>query len=151
MVNVTVNTDTTAEIDETVQLVIHSPSMGVISTASSTAVIYNDDSGPLFSFETPSGIVEPESGSNTGYFGVLRTRDLSQTDTIVLEIAGASTATEGSDFSSTTARTLTFAPGQTRAFATVDVLADTLVEGTNWWWPALANSRGAIWAPCRPH
>ena len=129
VVNVTVNTDTTAEIDETVQLVIHSPSMGVISTASSTAVIYNDDSGPLFSFETPSGIVEPESGSNTGYFGVLRTRDLSQTDTIVLEIAWASTATEGSDFSSTTARTLTFAPGQTRAFATVDVLADTLVEG----------------------
>jgi hypothetical protein len=131
-VNVTVKGDTTAEANETLRLVLSSPSQGVISSDSGTATvtITNDDGQPLplsIGFVPASvRITEGNSGTRQATLTV-GLNQVSATDVSVRYATANNTALAGSDYTATSG-TLVIAAGSTQGTIQVPIFGDTAPE-----------------------
>ena len=123
VISVALLSDSIAEINETVSLVIGSPSTGVIGTAIATATILDNDSTTWTVQANTSGALE---GAGAQLFTVSRSGQYDATQTIVVNTAGG-TATPGTDYDALL-QTLTFAPGETSKTVSVNILNDSLPE-----------------------
>lgn len=124
-VNVTVNSDTTFEPDETFFVNLTNPANATIGDSQGTGKINNDDIEPAFSINDVT-VSEGNSGTTTAGFTVSLSNASSQTVTVNYATS-ASTATAGVDFVSASG-ILTFNPGQTSQPINVTVNGDTTFE-----------------------
>lgn len=124
-INVTVNSDTIFEANETFFVNLTSPTNATISDNQGTGTINNDDAEPSISINNVS-VTEGNSGTTTAAFTVSLSHASSQTITVNFATA-AGTATAGVDYVSTSG-TVTFNPGQTTRPINVTVNGDTTLE-----------------------
>ncbi len=124
--NVAVTGDTTDEANETVVVTLSSPTNATISTANGTGTITDDD-GPTVSIDSPS-VTEGNSGSTNLTFTVSLSAASAQQVTVDYADATTGTATSGTDYTTITGGTLTFAVGTTSQTFNVAVTGDTTDE-----------------------
>ena len=124
-VNVTVNSDTTFEPNETFFVNLTSPTNATISDSQGTGTINNDDAEPAVSINDVS-VSEGNSGTVTAGFTVSLSNASSQTVTVNYATS-AGTATAGGDYVSVNGA-VTFNPGQTSQPINVTVNGDTIFE-----------------------
>ena len=124
-ITVSVTGDTDMEQDETVIIMLSSPSGANIATASGTGMIRDDDT-PRFSIDSPS-LAEGDSGSVNLVFTVTLMPTSSSQVTVDYAQTGG-TAVSGTDYTAVTASMLTFAAGDTSKTITVLVTGDTDIE-----------------------
>ncbi len=118
--------DTADEGNETVVVRLLSSPRVVISTATGTGTILDDD--PKFSIDSPS-VTEGDSGSANLTFTVTLSGARSGSSSLTVDYAQTGgTATSGTDYTAVTAGTLTFATGVTTQTFTVLVTGDTTDE-----------------------
>nr|WP_316829064.1 Calx-beta domain-containing protein [Pedobacter miscanthi] len=96
-----------------------------IGTGNATATITDNDTSIA---TITSGTPGNENGPVNGTFTVTLSNPSSTDTQITYSLAGS--ATEGSDYSTITTKTITIAAGQTTGTITIPVLADAIVEGT---------------------
>ena len=123
---VSVTGDTSNEGNETVVIELSNATTS-ISTARGTGTITDNDL--VFSIDSPS-VTEGDSSSVNLIFTVTLSASVSSTHTVVYADAGTGTATSGTDYTSISGGTLTFAANETSKTITVSVTGDTLDEGT---------------------
>ena len=116
--------DTTIEADETFTVNLSGATNAVIGRATGTGTIVNDDS-PAISINSGS-VNEGDSGTTNGSFTVTLSQPSALTVTVDYATADGS-ATAPADYTST-AGTLTFAPGVTSRPLTIPVIGDTVIE-----------------------
>ncbi len=124
--NVAVTGDTTDEADETVVVTLSSPTNATISTANGTGTITNDDA-PTLSIDSPS-VTEGDSGSTNLTFTVTLSAASVRQVTVAWAEGTGGTATSGTDYTTITGGTLTFAAGTTSQTFSVAVTGDTTDE-----------------------
>ena len=124
-VNVTVNSDTTFEPNETFFVNLTSPTNAIISDSQGTGTINNDDAEPAVSINDVS-VSEGNSGTVTAGFTVSLSNASSQTVTVNYATS-AGTATADSDYVSVNGA-VTFNPGQTSQPINVTVNGDNTFE-----------------------
>ncbi|GAB4071348.1 pre-peptidase C-terminal domain-containing protein [Ancylobacter sonchi] len=128
-ISVTVAGDTLYEADETLSLVLSSPSgatfTGGASTLSAIGTIANDDVAPVASIAAAT-LAEGNSGSATMSFTVTLSAASGRATTISYATADG-TAKAGADYTATSG-TLTIAAGATSGVITVPVIGDTVYE-----------------------
>ena len=118
--------DTADEGNETVVVRLLSSPRVVISTATGTGTILDDD--PKFSIDSPS-VTEGDSGSVNLTFTVTLSGARSGSSSLTVDYAQTGgTATSATDYTAVTAGTLTFATGVTTQTFTVSVTGDTTDE-----------------------
>lgn len=122
---VTVNGDGTAEANETMRVLLTSPSHASIADAQGIGTIDNDDGPPSISIADVTTI-EGNSGTSTATLAIALTNPSSATVTVDWA-TNANTASSGSDFTSGSG-TVTFLPGDTSETITVTIQGDTTVE-----------------------
>ena len=129
--------DNIAELSETFTATISNITGGVvlISNATATATIVDNDASVA---TVTAGIAGNENGPVNGTFTVTLSNPSSQPTTITYTLGG--TASEGSDFSTITTKTITIPAGATNGTITIPVLTDNLVEGTETVIITLTNS-----------
>ena len=141
--NVSVQGDTTAELDETVVITLGNPTNATVSTAprtgTGTGTITDDDT---LSISSPF-VDEGDSGSANLVFTVSLGGTKAAAVTVNYADAGTGTATSGTDYTAVTAGTLTIAAGATSGTITVLVTGDTTVEPDETVVIALSNASGA--------
>ena len=141
--NVSVQGDTTAELDETVVITLGNPTNATVSTAprtgTGTGTITDDDT---LSISSPF-VDEGDSGSANLVFTVSLGGPKAAAVTVNYADAGTGTATSGTDYTAVTAGTLTIAAGATSGTITVLVTGDTTVEADETVVIALSNASGA--------
>ena len=141
--NVSVQGDTTAELDETVVITLGNPTNATVSTAprtgTGTGTITDDDT---LSISSPF-VDEGDSGSANLVFTVSLGGTKAAAVTVNYADAGTGTATSGTDYTAVTAGTLTIAAGATSGTITVLVTGDTTVEPDETVVIALTNASGA--------
>jgi hypothetical protein len=121
-VSVTINGDTTPELDETFEVNLSNPVGKTITDGQGIGTITNDDQ-PHATIDDPS-VTE---GAGTMTFTVTLDQ-ASPTDAVMTYSTAAGTATDGSDFTGVSG-TLTIVAGQTQGTIDVPVLDDSLYEG----------------------
>jgi hypothetical protein len=132
-VTVNVNGDTAPEPNETFNLVLSLQSVGTtLADASATAYIDDDDGttvAPSSTFFEINNVLANEGDANgPASFTVSRYgSDLSATSTVSYKTGGG-TATGDTDYTSVSAGTVTFTPGQTTKTVTISILGDTVPE-----------------------
>jgi subtilisin family serine protease/subtilisin-like proprotein convertase family protein len=117
--------DSTVESTETFTVSLSAPAGAVISAATATGTILNDDV-PLISISSAPSVVEGQSSPQS----VSYTVSLSAASSLPVSVQYATadgTATAGLDYTAV-AGTLTFAPGTTSATISVPILNDNLDE-----------------------
>jgi large repetitive protein len=125
-VNVTVNGDTTDEIDETFTVDLTNPINGTISDAQGTGTITDDDNAPTVSFSSATYTIGEAAGTATV------TVNLSAASGKPVTVAYATadgTATQPGDYT-TSSGTLTFAPGDVSETFMVSIINDSLAEAS---------------------
>jgi hypothetical protein len=125
LVTVQVAGDTTNEPNETFGLNLSAPVNATIATAAGTGTIQNDDAVPTLAITSVS-LNEGNAGTTPFVFTVSLSAASSQEVTVAYGTSPG-TATAGSDYT-TTSGTLTFTPGSTTRFVTVQVAGDTTNE-----------------------
>ncbi|CAA7619034.1 Calx-beta domain-containing protein [Magnetospirillum sp. SS-4] len=126
-VTVDVVGDTVVETDEIFTLTLSSPSKGVVTGATASATVTNDDSSFAISANSANH-TEGHSGSSNAVFTVTRSGDLSQAATVTWA-AQAGNGIDAADFGgSVPSGTLNFAANQSSATISVGVTGDTTVE-----------------------
>ncbi|OEJ67243.1 Calx-beta domain-containing protein [Magnetovibrio blakemorei] len=126
-VTVDVVGDTVVEADETFTLTLSSPSKGVVTGATASATITNDDSSFAITANSANH-TEGHSGSSNALFTVTRSGDLSQAATVTWA-AQAGNGIDAADFGgSVPSGTLNFASNQSTATITIGVAGETTVE-----------------------
>ncbi|WP_316801641.1 Calx-beta domain-containing protein [Pedobacter frigidisoli] len=120
--------DNIAEGNETVILTMTAATSNPSITASTTPATVNITDNDTVTATITPGIAGSESGPVNGTFTVTLSNPSSQPTTITYTLTG--TATEGSDYSTITTKTVTIPAGATTATITIPVLADAVVEGT---------------------
>ncbi|MHC4875350.1 MAG: choice-of-anchor Q domain-containing protein [Planctomycetota bacterium] len=115
--------DTTPEDDETFQIILSNAVNGVLTTATATGTILNDDA---FVRVDDVNIAEGDSGQSNAVFTVSLSAPLQETATITYSTADDS-ADEGNDYDAVSG-TLVFAPGETSMTVEVPVNGDLIVE-----------------------
>jgi|GEM_PF-1074263 len=129
---VTVNGDATVEPDETLRLLLQSPS-GPIALGTPTVhtlTIANEDVAPAsaLNFASATGSqLEGNSGTITYTVNVTLSPAASGTVTVPVQVDAANTSADASDYTLTTT-SLTFTAGQTSRPVSVSVNGDALVE-----------------------
>ncbi|WP_421939882.1 Calx-beta domain-containing protein [Pedobacter sp.] len=124
--NVPITDDNLLESAETFSGTISNVSGGLVTIANATSVATVNDNDTAVAAITP-GVAGNENGPVNGTFTITISNP-SATDThVTYTLAG--TATEGSDYSSITTKTVTIPAGQTSATITIPVLADAILEG----------------------
>jgi len=121
-VSVTINGDTTPELDETFEVNLSNPVGKTITDGQGIGTITNDDQ-PHATIDDPS----VSEGAGTMTFTVTLDQ-ASPTDAVMTYSTAAGTATDGSDFTGVSG-TLTIVAGQTQGTIDVPVLDDSLYEG----------------------
>ena len=139
-ISVPVIGDALNEPNETFQVTLSNPTNATIASGSATGTITNDDGVPQLSIGNAS-VTEGNSSSVTAPFTVTLSAASGQTVTVGYATA-AGTAAAGSDFT-TTAGTLTFAPGTTTQTINVPVLPDTIDEANETFTVGLSNATNA--------
>ena len=124
---VLVTGDTTDEPDETVVVSLSGAANAVISTASGTGTITDDDGEPSLSIDSPR-VTEGDSGTVSLEFTVSLGAASGRQVTVGYADAGTGTATSGTDYTALGSGTLTFAAGETAKTVTVTVTGDTADE-----------------------
>ncbi len=141
-ITVPVRGDTAQEGNETVVISLSNATGGAgIATASGTGTIIDNDI--TFSINSPS-VTEGDSGSVNLVFTVTLSASVSSTHTVAYADAGTGTATSGTDYTSITGGTLTFAANETTKTITVSVTGDTLGEGNETVVISLSNATTGI-------
>ncbi len=125
-ITVTVNGDTTFELNETFFVNLTSPTNATITDNQGTGTITNDDAQPTISINDVS-VTEGNSGTVTATFTVSLSRTSSQTITVNYTTADG-TAAAGADYVASSG-TLTFTPGQLTQPISVSVNGETMFEG----------------------
>jgi hypothetical protein len=140
-ITVVVNGDTTVEPNETFFVNLSGASGATIADNQGVGTIINDDSAPTLAVNDAS-VVE----GNTGFSNLVFTVSLSSApaSNVTVNFATAdNTALAGSDYVATSG-TLTFTPtGPLTQTVTVQVIGDTLVEGTETLFLNLSGATGA--------
>ena len=140
-VDVTVNGDTTFELDETFTVQLSNASGATIGSGSATGTILNDDSTPglvVTDISLPEGDVGDTLASFTVALGA------PSAFTITVDVATQDgTATQPSDYDPVTT-SLTFAPGETMKTVDVTIHGDAIAEANETFTVQLSNASGAI-------
>ncbi|WP_411883852.1 beta strand repeat-containing protein [Polaromonas sp. YR568] len=149
-VTVTTIDDANVEGNETLSLVLSSPTGGILGTASAVATIV-DNEGALFSIAGTATGVSFSEGVGTYTFTVNRSGLTTGAATVVVNSTGG-TATPGTggtnDYNAIVNQTLSFAAGETSKTVTVTVNEDLLVEGNETFSLQLSSaSAGALIDP----
>lgn len=124
---VTILNDSVAEGDETVGLMLSSPSGAVLGTPSAAPLTIHDDDNQSGVFRFSSASLSAGEGAGTATLTVERTETTGSASVTVSQIGGS--ATPGSDYTFASPLVVTFAAGQSQATVSVQVLEDSLVEG----------------------
>jgi hypothetical protein len=132
--------DRVLEPDETFRVVLSMPVGATIADGVAIVTIQNDDTPPQITVANTS-VIEPASGTANAIFIVTLSTPVAEPVLVDFATINGS-ALEPSDYT-TTAGTLTFAPGETSRMIVVPVLADQETEGTEQFTILLANPRGA--------
>jgi hypothetical protein len=128
LITVTINGDEVQEADETFQVVLSSPTGGLLDQANdeATGTILNDD-GPVLSLG-PATVTHSEGDTNSTLVFTVSLTEANDQPVIVVYNTANGTATAGSDYTAKSG-TLTFAAGNTTAqLITIDVIGDNLDE-----------------------
>ncbi|MCY3596449.1 MAG: PKD domain-containing protein, partial [Rhodospirillales bacterium] len=151
-IDVTVNADTVAELDETVVITLSNPYnaqfAGDAPTVSGTGTITNDDQAVL----TIEGSSVDEGDGEDGEvraeleFTVRLSGPVADTVTVQIADAGTGTATASEDYVAFGHSALTFDPGETRTTVLLDVHGDTTVEHHETVVIVLSNPINAVFA-----
>jgi hypothetical protein len=121
-VSVTINGDTTPELDETLAVNLSNPVGKAITDGQGIGTITNDD-------QPHATIDDPSVSESGGMLTFTVTLDQSSpTDAVMSYSSAAGTATDGSDYTGVNG-TLTIVAGQTQGTIDVPVLSDALYEG----------------------
>jgi hypothetical protein len=132
--------DQVLEPDETFRVILSTPLGATIADGEALVTIQNDDTPPQITIANTT-VVEPAAGTANAVFMVTLSTPL--TSAVLVDFATINgSALEPTDYT-TTAGTLTFAPGETSRMIVVPVLADAETEGTEQFSLLLANPRGA--------
>ncbi|MCA1683773.1 MAG: hypothetical protein LC708_01395, partial [Actinobacteria bacterium] len=140
-VSVDVLGDTLPEANETFTLTLSAATGAVISDASATATIVNDDPAAFLSVNDPS-VTEGDSASTTATFTITRSGNTSGTSTVKYKTGGG-TATAGGDYTAVPLNTVTFGPTETTKTVDVTVNGDTVHEGNETLLLSLSVATGA--------
>ncbi|WP_443943537.1 Calx-beta domain-containing protein [Pedobacter sp. AW1-32] len=139
---VTVIDDDIVEGQETVILTMAATTDNAVISASTTAATVNIADDDTATATIAAGVTGNENGPVNGTFIVTLSK-VSATDTqITYTLAG--TATEGSDYSTITTKTVTIPAGTKTATITIPVLTDNLLEGTETVIATLGNSSNPL-------
>ena len=127
--NVAALGDTLDEADETVVVTLSSPTNAAVSNTvgTGTGTITDDDDPPTVSIDSPS-VTEGDSGSKNLTFTATLSAASGRQVTVAYADATTGTATAGTDYTTITAGTLTFAAGTTSQTFNVSVTGDTTDE-----------------------
>ncbi len=119
--------DSLDEDDETFQVNLNSAVNGLILSGQATGTIIDDDTAPTITVSDVTLVEGNNPNVVTPFvFTVSLAQPSGRTVSAVFNTANV-TATAGSDYQATTG-TITFQPGQTRQFVTVNVLGDVTPE-----------------------
>ena len=120
-ITVTVNGDLDDEPDETVEIELSGAANATLGTATGTGTITDDEATPAVTLALSPTEIPENGGSST----VTATLDVvSSADTTITVAAEAGANTDGSDFTLSSARTLTIAAGATTSTGTVTISAE---------------------------
>jgi hypothetical protein len=139
-ITVAVAGDSTIEGDESFGVTLSNATNAVISDATATGTIYDDDAPRVLVIDDAT-VVEGDSGSRNLVFTVTMSKTASSPVTVQFQTSNSS-AVVGSDYTSTFG-ILTFAPGTTAQTITVAVLGDATPEGDENLIVTLANADNA--------
>ena len=129
-VTVTVNGDTTVEPDETFLVTLSAPVNATIAAAQGTGTIINDDAVAVLPTLSINNVSQNEGNSGVTPFVFTVTLSAASASPVTVNYATIDgSATSGSDYNATSG-TLTFAPGVLTQSITVNVIGDTVIEGT---------------------
>ena len=146
IIEVTVNGDTTTELNETVVITLSNPVNAALpEDPSGTGTIENDDGAVLTIEGSSVDEGDGEDGETAALleFTVRLSGPLSHEVTVDFADAGTGTATAGEDYVAFDPGTLTFTSGQTETFVGLPVHGDTTVEHHETVVIALSNPTGA--------
>ena len=139
--NVSVTGDTDEEPNETVVVTLSNAANAMISTATGTGTIVNDD-GVTVSIDSPS-VTEGDSGSKDLTFTATLNKASTEQVTVDWAEGTGGTATSGTDYTAITGGTLTFAVGTTSQTFSVSVTGDTTDEADETVVVTLSNAANA--------
>lgn len=138
-VAISVRGDRTVEADESLQLVLSSPSNATLGRTTAAGVILDDDAAPrTVSLSAPPAAVS-EGGLATFTFTLSRS---SSVPVSVSYATGNLTASAGSDFTAATG-SLTFAAGETAKTLSVTTRTDTATESDETFQMRIVSASGA--------
>lgn len=143
VVTVNVLGDTLSEANETFFLNLSSPTNATLGDNQGAGTIIDNDPLPTLAIND----VWVEEG-NTGTTAATFTLSLSEASAQPVSVSWATannTAIAGSDYTSASG-TLTFAPGQTILYVTLDVLGESAIEATETFFVNLSGVTGAVLA-----
>jgi hypothetical protein len=132
--------DLLQEPDETFKVVLSNAVGAPIADGEAIVTIQNDDSPPVITISNATQ-VEPTNGTADAVFMVTLSNAVPQVVTVDFATLNG-TAVGDLDYT-TTAGTLSFAPGETAKMILVPVLADAETEGTETFTLVLANATNA--------
>src|SRR5262245_15529170 len=138
---VTINGDTTYELDETYVVDLSNASNATISDNQGVGTITNDDASPTFAIDDVS-VTEGNAGTKTATFTVTKTGATEVTATVQAATANT-TATAGSDYVAVSLTTLTFLSGDTTKTVVVTINGDTPYELDETYVVDLSNASNA--------
>ncbi|RZJ99203.1 MAG: tandem-95 repeat protein, partial [Novosphingobium sp.] len=124
---VPINNDNLVEPGETLTGIISNVTGGLVTIATNSATLTITDNDTSIANITPRSSGN-ENGPVDGAFTVTLSNPSSTPTTITYTLSG--TATEGTDYSTITSRTITIPAGELTGIITIPVLSDVLVEGT---------------------
>ncbi len=146
-IDVPVNGDTIREMTEQFTVNLSNATNAAIGDATGRASIIDNDPVPTVTLENGT-IVEGNDGTPQLVL-VAKLSQPNEAETVTVAYStingiGPTGAMAGSDFVGVTDGMITFAPGQTTANITIDVLGDTVVEGNETFQVQLTNPQHAI-------
>lgn len=136
-VMVTVTSDEMYEEDETVLLVLTSPTGGAVLADSASSItgvgtITNDDDAPLLAFDSLPTVTEGDEGDTTVLrYDITKTGDTSLPVTVDFAISDAGTATgtgDDADYTPSVSSSLTFTATETSKSIEITVIGDGVAE-----------------------
>lgn len=143
-ITVVVNGDTDPESNETLTLLLSSPSNAAIQDSSAVGRILDDDTPPTL-YVTGGRVKEGNSGTRQAVFRVQLNHAWKMIVSVDYSTSNTGTATPGADYVSGSG-SVSFAPGETRKTFTVTIAADTVVESNETFGVVMANAVNATLA-----
>ena len=137
---VAVQDDTLHELDETFLVILANPSSGTLFKHQGVGAILDDDPRPTLTINDVT-VTEGDSGVTNAIFTVFLEGPTTLTAAVNYATANG-TAMAGSDYIAASG-SLTFSPGITRQFITIQILGDTIPESNETFLVNLSNPTNA--------